>query len=493
MGLEMVLGRFLGLALVFFGVLASSARSGDLDDIPFEDVPRPGSPAELSAAVDHAIKVDRERRARIEAERKAWFADHATSGHSVRIFEDGAALTEARIALIRSAKRSVYLTTYAIYPDEAGKEIAGELCARAKEGLDVRLIINQMSSKNFTEEIQKLKRCGAYVLNVAQYLASIPYAVHQKLLIADGERFIIGGSGYTDSYKYASRFSHLAHKGTGIPWYDIDFEVAGGSACYFHNQFVSDWIQTAKAGLDYDPYLDRWESDMPGPRYGNMRPDDAKRAFERDFGMKKIASCAATPSTQPTSSAIPVYANPYFSKERPILEAHIRAVLASKYSGKTDIKLYAPFFVPGEDFVNALLWARKNGINVTLLTNSVMSSDNKMKTPIIVATIERCIPLVAAGVKVYFWNHKSTMHRKGGVVGSALSIVGSDNFDNRGQEYSSEAVLYSDDPELNRRLSEDFDRDIEGATLMNREYVAQFMKETGFVWKAIATLFAKYF
>ncbi len=414
------------------------------------------------------------------AEDLNWFNENSYSGHSIRMLENGEALHAARLELIKSAKRSIYLAAYAIENDGAGAEIADLLCEKAKQGLEVRLMINNRSSKSFTVQSFRLKTCGAVVFHYSAEMINLPFSLHEKLLIADGVRMITGGSGYTDFYNHASRTSHL-DKSKLEPWYDLDFEVIGPSSCYFHRKFQWNWIYSGNYGLSSIP-------DLYTPPNANSSPEF--QATHQD----KFTPCEPTAIDSSQSiSAIPIFNNPLFTKERPILDAHVKAIDASEGSKTSDIKIYSPYFLPPTPYIEALLRARKKGINVTVLTNSPESNDEGFKVSITVGTIKLSKELLAAGVKIYLWANKSTMHRKGAIYGSDLVFFGSDNIDLRSQEYESDNVIFTNDQAINMQMGADFDHDLEGATLMTEEYIRQFNKKAGWFQKLIYNMVGKYF
>lgn len=61
-------------------------------------------------------------------------------GNSVRLLRDAAENYPATLEAIRSARRAVHFESYIIHEDEAGREFADALCAKAREGVRVRLI-----------------------------------------------------------------------------------------------------------------------------------------------------------------------------------------------------------------------------------------------------------------------------------------------------------------------------------------------------------------
>jgi len=96
--------------------------------------------------------------------------------------------------------------------------------------------------------------------------------------------------------------------------------------------------------------------------------------------------------------------------------------------------------------------------------------------------------LVAAGVELRLWNQTNTMHRKGGLYGSDIALVGSDNLDIRGQISSSESVVFSNDKSLIKQLNQEFDEDVKSTILVKEEDIKKFLKSSSRFHKFIGWL-----
>ncbi len=410
-------------------------------------------------------------------------------GNLIEPLKDGEHLMAKRIELIKNAKRSIYLSTFSISPDEVGKDMFQVICAKAKEGLDVRLIIDNRANKDYQDYAFKLKECTAHVILFRP--GSRMYAIHEKLLIIDGETVITGGTGYTRTYKLHAfdsfkeeklREDKLTHG-----WYDVDYQVTGATACSLHYQFQLNFKRLAMMVADYNPDVSWYGWD----NFISMR--------EEYYGLKKMPACGKKISEMNVgnSKAVGIIGNPYVTNARPILKAHLGAIseasAQTKKGSAKEITLYAPYFVPGSKFVQALVAAHKAGVKIRVLTNSMESSDEKAYGKILFAAMIYAIrPLLKEGIEVRLWKEKSTLHRKGGVIGD-MAYFGSDNLDNRAQEYQSESVVYSDDSTIVEDMKKDFERDVTHSDLLDDKYVQDFMNSASAIYKWVGRNFTKYF
>jgi len=406
-------------------------------------------------------------------------------GHSLRLLPNGSAVNDARTALIQNAQRSIFIAAYAFMGDEAGKAIINQLCEKASQGVDVRLLLDSYGSKDLRKRrLEKsIRACGIRLIffNPPRWaLFDVAYVLHEKLFLVDGESVLIGGSGYNNRYRKADR--------TSTVWHDMDLSIVGPVACWYHKQFVDSWRKSADRTIEsyralqgmpgQEPLVDELGNPVPPPE-----PFTAKEKA-RLFGLEYITDC--DPVVAGSSNIIPLYANPFFSKARPLLDAHVAAIANSH----TEIRLYAPYFIPHSRFAEALLDARQRGVKITILTNSPDSNDEN--ATVMIGMFNAVRKLIRAGVDIRLWEPKSTMHRKGGIYDGKWAYFGSDNLDRRGQEYSSEALAFTDDPELLAQLSGEIDEDVRLSQPLTEDYIDEYLSQVPEYLKWITRIIRRY-
>ncbi|WP_240096307.1 phospholipase D-like domain-containing protein [Thermomonas flagellata] len=140
--------------------------------------------------------------------------------HLLRLLDDGPEALAARIALVRSARRSIDLQTYIFAEDDSGWLLLQELAAAARRGVQVRVLVDQLSA---FAQVRTLAALASLHANFALRLynpvldrarLSLPmYAVasaccwrqlnrrmHNKLLLVDDALAITGGRNVQDVY-----------------------------------------------------------------------------------------------------------------------------------------------------------------------------------------------------------------------------------------------------------------------------------------------------
>lgn len=435
--------------------------------------------------------------ARTAAPATGWFSRPPTHdgasgmipGHRVTLIRNGERMNDHRFRLVARAQRSLYITAFAWKNDHLGLALARRICRRIKETdgtLEVKILLEHFGSKELLTGTRKLlfpggllspaqlprgakllRSCGAKVLFYRPRRRDLSLALHvrhEKLFIADARAALTGGSNIGDSY-------HTASPHSGI-WYDLDASVEGPVACWYHNQFQRSWrgAVSEESGLELDS--------QAAPR---AKAGGEARRLAKARGLHRMRACdqSSAPHVGPTR-VYAAYGRPAETDDRPLLGTYLAAIAEARHT----IRLYAPYFVPHPSFAAALVDARKRGVRVTVLTNSPESLDEN--TTIFSAMVLSVIAplggrqaLVRAGVRIRLWSKRATLHRKGGIFDAGHPgekvYLGSDNLDVRGQEMSSESILWTDDARIVRQLARDYDRDRRASRRLTRAFVRRWL------------------
>jgi len=143
----------------------------------------------------------------------------AAAGHSWQFLPGGADRREALLALIAEARSSLDMAFYIFAQDEAGTLVRDALVAAAQRGVAVRLVIDDFGSAAHAGFFAPLVAAGGLF---AEFLPRLSrrYLIrnHQKLVIADGARAMLGGFNVADDY-----FAPPAAQG----WQDLGVIVEG--------------------------------------------------------------------------------------------------------------------------------------------------------------------------------------------------------------------------------------------------------------------------
>lgn len=404
--------------LISLALAAPSFSQGfSLNSVSAKDIP--ALPAARFAAPAPLVSGDA---AGARAEADAWFARNSFGGHSIKHLGTGVESFDERIKLMDSARRSIYISAFAFDHDETARAYVAKLCEKAGQGVEVRMLVDSLGGAYMKDIRNEVRDCGISLLFYAPAywgLNYLPQAMHEKLLIVDGERLIMGGMGWSNKYYQSGRDSDV--------WYDQDVRIDGPSACWFHRVFMDTFKKTVRKEKQ--------------TRFSLYEREDSGDLQDYLYGSEYYSDCDEVNAGN--SRVLPAYNNPVYGKTkvRASMQTYIRL---ARESWKT-IDIYSPYMVLHDDVQRVMIEAAKRGVRVRFLTNSRESTDEPIAEAGMFASVGK---LLDAGVEIYLWPKKSLLHRKGGVFDGHWAFLGSDNFDRRGQLYSSESVAFTDEAEL---------------------------------------------
>lgn len=121
-----------------------------------------------------------------------------TKNNYVEFYQEGDDYYDKILSLIRSAKKSIHMQTYIFEIDPIGKKVQAELINAALRGVDVRLLVDSIGSRNMTlEEENKFHKSGVHFCRFngiqIKWLYRWGRRLHHKILLIDYTEAMIGG------------------------------------------------------------------------------------------------------------------------------------------------------------------------------------------------------------------------------------------------------------------------------------------------------------
>ncbi len=334
-------------------------------------------------------------------------------GNSARLLVDGDATYEAILDAISGAEHYILMQFYIFREDNIGKQIRDSLVAKAKEGVDVYLLLDNLGSIGLSDKfIDSMEREGIevrYVMDVSGKAnrLQLNFRNHRKILVVDGKRGFLGGLNIGDEY--------LGKDPRLTPWRDTHMEWRGPVVKQLQVPFAEDWRWATGDLLDQ---LD-WE----------VRPGDVTGDVE--------ALCLATGPADP-------------------FETCAMGFLTLIDGARDRIWLATPYFVPDNKVVTALQLAAIRGVDVRVILPDL--SDSRL---VYLSSFSYLKELEDAGVKFHRFQN-GFLHQKVMIVDDSLSAIGSANLDNRSFRLNFEVIgIVSDtafNGEVSRMLEADFTR-----------------------------------
>jgi len=361
-----------------------------------------------------------------------------TGGNSTRFLIDGEASFAVKDDLIRNARRSIYISSWAFYDDTTGYEAARMLIAKKNQGVEVKVIVeNSVAYSHGRRVVKLMKDAGIEVLRHVDPVRSFDIW-HVKMMIVDDTQAVVGGMNFGDVY---------SHKGSSGPkWRDTDVLYSGRAALESRRIFAQVWNdRVASMGLSFS----------------------------------RVAPVSATASNQGSARISVILQDP--PEQSPILVSIIKAM----YGATRVINIENAYVVAIPAISQAVIDARARGVEVNILTNSKDSIDSEGKS-IVEAMGQGLIPMVQAGAKVYM-KQGDTLHSKFMTVDGIFANIGSYNLHPRSERFDSELNVNIIGRSSVAQLDEAFAADIAAARRINS--VSELEGKQGWLARIISQYF----
>lgn len=341
-----------------------------------------------------------------------------SQNNKVDLFTDGTEKFSALIQDLEEAKDHIHLLYYIIRHDQLGTKIADVLIKKAQEGVEVRLLYDDMGSRLLSRKyIKRLEQANIQVgaffpPKIPKINFKINFRNHRKLAIIDGKVGYIGGFNIGDEYLGKSeKFGY---------WRDTHLRIHGDAVKTMQTRFILDWNQASRHHIPYD------ERYFIGGEEG-------------DVGIQIVSSGPDQPWEQ-------------------IKYGYIKMIL----SAKEYVYIQTPYFIPDESLMDALRIAALSGVKI-----KIMIPNKPDHMFVYWATLSSIGELLNEGAEVYLYQN-GFLHAKTIVVDGKVSSVGTANIDVRSFRLNFEVNAFLYDRDVAERLVEVFQKDIMLSTQMTK-------------------------
>lgn len=335
---------------------------------------------------------------------------HAVPLYGSRItpYTDGESKMEALLDDIAHARNHIHLQYYIFCNDETGCRLRDALIARAREGVRVRILYDDVGCSGVKKAFfESLRHEGIEVhaflhVRFPRFTSKINYRNHRKIAVIDGRVGFIGGMNIADRYVHGP--------GWGI-WRDTHFRIEGNGVAGLQASFLSDWSATTKqriAGPEYYPTARHYTADV----------------------MQIVPSGP-------------------FGKWRTLLQGDSYAISKARRR----IWIQTPYYLPSDVLNSALQTAALAGIDVRLMLPA--RSDSRI---VDLASHSFLDDMMKAGVRILFYK-PGFLHSKLLIIDDNLTVIGSANMDFRSFEHNFEINAFVYDAQFTARMSAIFEDD----------------------------------
>ncbi|MGL5088947.1 MAG: cardiolipin synthase [Fusobacteriaceae bacterium] len=285
---------------------------------------------------------------------------------------------------IKSAKKYIYMEYYVFDDDEVGAPIYNALLEKAKESVEIKIIIDGAGTRGVSRKrLKELRKAGIMIeIFFPSYFPFVKignlranYRDHRKITLIDNEIVFSGGLNIGKDY---------IGKGKLGNWQDIGFSIKGEAIVDYLHEFERSWKFLKKDTTDLfeNPTL-----------------------IKKDYQITPIQVVSSGPNYE------------FHTIKDTILNLIIKA--------EKSILIETPYFIPDEPVMEALKGALVSGIKIKIVIPSV--GDHAF---VYWANQYFYGELLELGAEIYKYKN-GFIHSKLMIVDREIAFLGTANFDYR--------------------------------------------------------------
>ncbi len=339
-------------------------------------------------------------------------------GNRVELLVDGKATYESLEEGIKRARSYILFQFYIIRADHTGKRFMRLLIDRAKAGVAVHVLYDELGSREITDaQLGELQAAGVHIapFNTTQgdmNRFQINFRNHRKIMVVDGRETWVGGLNIGDEYLGLDR--KLS------PWRDTHLHIEGPTALVAQSIFWSDWHWAKHellSGLNWTPQ---------------------KASGIVDENGQDVLVLGSGPADELETASL------FFT--------------TALNTAKARIWIATPYFIPDESTQVALYLALLEGLDVRIITPRI--NDNWFVNNAAKVYLSE---LAKLGARIYYYE-KGFMHQKTVLIDDKLSLIGTVNFDNRSFRLNFEVTGAVADRRFARKVERMLETDLANST-----------------------------
>ncbi len=368
-----------------------------------------------------------------------WKYDHSPvyGGTNTRYYGHGRDLLPDLLRDLENAKGFIFMEYFIVEDREAFGRIREVLARKAAEGLDVRLMYDDIGSIGYVD-FRFARELNAQGIRCQVFNPALPFLKlfmnnrdHRKITVIDGK------IGYTGGYNLADAYFGLDHPYG--QWKDTGLRLEGAAVKSLTATFLELWTVTARKEEYFGRFLETAHS-VPGS------------GFVQPFGDSPLDG---------EQTAENVYLN-----------------LLSQ--ARDYVWFMTPYLIITDELARALELAAKRGVDVRIMTPGIPD-----KRAVYAVTRSYYSRLVEDGVRIFEYS-PGFCHGKQCLVDDCIASIGTSNLDYRSLylHFENNVVLYG------CSCLQDMKRDLEETFAQCREVTDSYRSAPLRLWECILRLFA---
>lgn len=379
------------------------------------------------------------------------------------LYDDKEAL-QARVDLIQQAKSEILVEYFAVTDDDVSTTGVALLCEASKRGVQVRILLDALSSSvkdttiAATQRDCKDKNGKTNItfklfnrLEDVHTVYDIFNRVHDKMLIVDGTKIIIGGRNVDAKY-----FGLDAKRN----FHDLDIMISGNVVQETRKYYMGLW---EKNDIVKKAYYDKLQREklvyicdvINGPdcdenvdKLYALMLRDVKSSSER---MKALIERLRSGKGNAKWNT----GKDWFKDAKTIDGVKLLSNSTEKNMGsknmlvsdelynivskaKKKVLILSPYLIPTKRAHTMFQELIDRGVKVTIITNSLKSTDNLFAQAGYKAAKDA---MIAMGIELYEYNLVDTTHAKTAVIDDEIALIGTYNLDPRSSKLNREVGI----------------------------------------------------
>ena len=322
------------------------------------------------------------------------------------VYVSGYEFFPALLAEISKATHHIHIVSYIIDDDPLGRLLRDALIDKARKGIEVRLLFDDVGSwKTPNRFFEQMREEGIEVhsfmpVRFPAFTGKVNYRNHRKIIVIDGKVGFIGGMNLAQRYV-------KGHK--GIMWRDTHVKISGAAVYGLQRAFLIDWFHADRTLITDRKYY----------------PDT---------------------TITPNNNLIQIVTSSPTNVWEELEQGYIKILL----SAKRYVYMETPYFLPTEPIFFAMRTAALSGVDVRLMVS--LKTDSKL---VQMASRSYLTQTIQAGVKVICYE-EGFNHTKLLVADDNVATIGSANIDFRSFENNFEANAFFYDKSMAQRIKDIF-------------------------------------
>jgi len=401
----------------------------------------------------------------------------------IRLITDNVESWYARWWAISNARSSIDITYFIIKDDAFGKSLFGLLIKKAREGVKIRLMIDDRGDMKSTvlpvglDYLQELARepnidvrlfnsfLDSAIPSILRGVKNVVASNHQKIIVVDGVICITGGRNIAVEYLASPldepptifRDTDVLIKSARVAEElraSFEYEFEGVEVCKkVQKDAFGNWVSRERELLKSAESMESWISGR-GPV-----ADKSLKAVNKELATYKHMTGYESYEPFAGSSGAPVkiFSKSGYQQEKDEVTDNIIAFIEAS---SDEVIIQNPYVVLTEKAKAAIKRASARGVRVIIHTNSPASDNQIMSQAFFLDEDWMQFMKDAPNARIYVFTDKMTLHAKVFVFDRAVSVVGTYNMDYLSEQINCENVCAVNSVAFSRDCRERIMQDI---------------------------------